>query len=515
MKGLVKILLVATPLVFGIAIVLQSSIGSTPVYYHALPEIQFSELFSSFTHTKTNLDRTISEDSDMLFSNIQDSPIIWNNKWNFYSEFTPELGEKLGNAAEKYFGSVYRVEGDTEVNISKVDSKVNYDSTNKELTWDFTYNIYMRSKLFGSKIANEINTTENLVTSFDFLDLDKVYNCASDFFKEMNAEPYKFNKESAPNIQNKLRQKLINIIQKDNSGDCSDFDTSLDLSVWCGALDCDCKKIKPISVVLTITQSGRGSISFSKNFTNFHCGSGTGSCSTGLECGNLDCIARSCGTCWSGNFGSPCSPTKTSEQLGTHRCLETRGGKYECLPDYKINLFLEGSSREKRWALINLNCGEKHKTLKISGVQNYFFEFNGVKINPGDLDLCTLPRINGRLIIYAKAGDEEYGIGGININFDLSGYINEINSEDFVYKFDELDCEKFKEGAKRAIEGKLNGIGIRGYEVEVELLDTICSGGDTSWYGEQYSPFKVDFIEDSDVVTSVYHIIKYEPLGET
>lgn len=185
--------------------------------------------------------------------------------------------------------------------------------------------------------------------------------------------------------------------------------------------------------------------------------------------------------------------------------------EFKCLPDPDIKVFVDGFPKQKKWALIDLNCGEKHKTLRVDGLPDYFYEFYGVKIDGSEIDLCDLPRTSGRITIYAKSGGDEYALGGMGINFRLSQYINDINGEKFVYKFDTENCVEFRENVENSINSKIRGIGIEGYTWNVELIDIACPGGEANWWKEKYSRFRVDFIEDSSV-NSVYNIIEYEPI---
>lgn len=532
MRGMtvLQITMIVSVIIAGIFVILMGSVGETPIYYHTLPEIQFSELLSSFIHTETNLKRTIKEDSDQFFIGVQEEPIEWNETWSSYNDFLDSFGEKLGDAASNYFGSVYVLEGAkvsaANASASGSGSVVSYDSTSNKLTWNYTYKIYLSSKMFGEDVKNEINTTRSLSTEFDFLDLGKVYNCAKNFFANMNETSYKFQKQDSDELECGLTQWLM---KKAIPGDCNNFDKSLKISISCGGFECDCRdmKDKPITVTLILSQKGKGTIAFSEEFSNFDCGGLENSCSKGADCVGEDCIGVSttlgfCGSCLNPELacGSQCSPktdpTK-SMSSGEYRCYRIKSNKkiYKCLKNYgNIQITLDGEPRSEE---INLNCGKKHKTLKVEGVTNYFFEFNGVKINSGDLDLCNttkVPRTNGILTIYSSSEGYDYEVGGININFALSNYINKLNNKEFFYKFNEENCDEFQNNVLDKIKEYIKETGIEGYNWDITLSDVKCTGSNpTTWYNEQYSAFKINFKEKSTgkVAATTQYIIKYRP----
>ena len=514
MKGVtvLQIMMIITVIVAGLFVILMGSVGQTPIYYHTLPEIQFSELLSSFTHTETNLKRTIEKDSDRFFSNIQENPIQWNKSWTSCSDFMDLFGKKLGNAASSYFGSVYVLEG-AELNSSISESKVQYVPPNK-LIWNYTYKIYLKRKMFGSEVANEINTTRNSKIEFNFLNLDKVYYCAKDFFNQMSTTKYKFKKLSPNKLETGLIQKLNTILE--NIDNCKSFDKSLKIPISCGGFDCDCNTMQPVTVILILSQKGNGTIAFSSQFNNFVCGELENYCKSGADCGTLDCVSNFCGHCYSS--GPICSPSHSPETFG-YRCYRIKSEKkeYKCLKNYdNIRVVLDGFERPEKWKKITLNCGKKHRILKIEGIpeSNCFLEFNGVRIENCELDLCDttkIPRTNGRLLIYAKSNSDEYALGGIDINFALSDCINKLNNEKFVYEFNKLNCNELRNNVKNEIDKKIKNTGIEGYSWNIEV-DTKCYGNNpTSQFDEQYSKFKILFKEGNSVVATFQGIISYKP----
>ncbi len=528
MKGGIQgLMMILTVVSAGLIVILMGSVGETPIYYHTLPEIQFSELLSSFIHTETNLKRTIEEDSDRFFSNIQEESIPWNDSWVDYSDFIGLFSEKLGEAANDYFASNYVLEG-AEVNASIINtsgsgSSLSYDDTNKNLTWNYIYRIYLSSRMFGEDVKNEINTTRRIRTEFKFMDLGEVYSCANKFFKTMGGTSYEFQKLNSDELKAGLTQKLNNVLE--DKIECEDFDFSLKIPISCGGFDCDCRDMedKPVTVTLILSQKGKGAIAFSEEFSDFVCGSLENPCSKGAECGSgKDCVSGFCGSCLSS--GSFCSPEGSTKSLSSreYRCykIKSEEKEYKCLKNYdNIEIILDDDLRSKKWEKIHLNCGEKHKTLEVYGVPDYFFEFNGVKIEKCDLDLCDLtkvPRVNGRLTIYAESSGYEYGLGGININFNLSRYIERLNNKfkDFSYHFNKLDCDEFQNNVEEEINKIIKETVMEGYTWDI-TLDTKCTvNNPTTWNNEQYSRLKIEFIEDcppNKLVATSQYIVKYKP----
>ena len=537
MKGMsvLQIMMILTVVGAGLFVILMGSVGETPIYYHTLPEIQFSELLSSFYLTEKNLERSIKEDSDRFFNNIQDNPIPWDESWgysSFESDFENLFGEELGKAANGYFSSVYVLEG-ANVNASILDpsglgSVVSYNSGTNKLTWDYTYRIFLSSKMFGADVKNEINTTRTMSTKFDFMDLHEVYNCANSFFADMSGTSYNFQELTSDELETGLTQELDGILK--GITNCDSFDISLEIPISCGGFNCDCRNMKEtlVTVNLVLSQKGKGSVAFSEEFGNFVCGDLKNNCLRGSDCTSGEYCIKAvgsplgfCGSCLSsGIFCSPSGSTKSllSEE---YKCYKIRSDKkeYKCLKYHdNLKITLNGKETNK----VNLNCVEEEGILKVQGATDYFFEFNGVRIEKGDLDLCDttkVPRVNGRLIIYAKSGSYDYELAGINVNFALSGYMEDLNNkfEDFVYYFDELGCTEFRNNVENKIEVKIKGIGVEGYTWDIKLydknmnlLENTCTG-ETSWSSQQYSPFKIDFKENGDVVATAQYIIEYKP----
>ncbi len=258
-------------------------------------------------------------------------------------------------------------------------------------------------------------------------------------------------------------------------------------------------------------------------FSDFVCGSLENPCSKGADCGSgEDCVSGFCGSCLSSRLF--CSPEGLTNSLSSreYRCYKIKNEEkeYKCLKNQdNIEIILDDDLRPKKWEKIDLNCGEEHKTLEVQGVPHYFFEFNGVKIEKCDLDLCDLtkvPRVNGRLTIYAESGGYEYGLGGININFALSKYIERLNNKfkDFSYHFNELGCDEFQNNVEEEINKIIKETVIEGYTWDINL-DTKCTvNNPTTWNNEQYSPFKIEFIEDcppNKLVATSQYIVKYKP----
>jgi len=531
MKGMsiLQITMILSVIIAGVFVILMGSVGETPIYYHTLPEIQFSELLSSFIHTEINLKRTMEEDSDRFFDNVLEFPVEWNEHWNSYSNFKRDFeilfGEKLGEAATKYFGSVYTLEGAkvnaSIVNVSGSGSKISYDSSTKKLIWNYTYRIYLSSRISVKNAKNEINSTRNMITEFDFMDLEKIYDCVNSSFAKMKKTVYNFQKLNSNELECGLTQWLMN-----NVSNCKDFEVSLKAPISCKGHNCDCRDMqnKPVKIILSLSQPGKGRVTFSEEFANFKCGQLKNTCTKGSECDGKDCIGVSatlgfCGFCLDSDSACSlqCSPqgSLTSISSGKYRCHKIRGiRKYKCLNNYdNIILTLNDIPISKE---INLNCGKKHEILKVNGITNYFFEFNGVKIDAGDLDLCDttkVPRTDGILIIYSNSNGNNYEVERLYVDFALSEYINKLNNKEFIYNFDNEKCDIFKNNVKKRIENYIKETGIEGYNFIISSLDVKCEKDNpTTWYDEKYSFFKIDFREKSTGknVGVFKGIVKYE-----
>ena len=526
MKGLsiAYMMMGVTVLIAGIYVILMGSTGKTPIYYHTLPEIQFSELLTSFFHTETNLQRVIEEDSDRLFENMQETPILWNDSWTSYRDFMDLFEERFGDAVTDYFSSVYVLEGanveSSIVNASGAGSNLSYTPGTETLTWEYTYKIHLTSKMFGAEVANEINTVRSGKIDFEFLNLTGVYNCANDFFDDFDTagSEYIFQECSS----SKLTNGLINKFLSNMPGSCDEFDVSIKAPVFCGVSGCKCDNMEPVKITLVLSKKGKKSISFTSEFSNFKCGDLENTCSKGTDCsGDTYCVNGFCGKCYTDKL--PCSSDDTPFSSGIRECSKVIGGvnKYECLQNLKLGVNFKILLKETDGEIyyhtdlkpIKLNCGNSPKTLEIEGPSDYSFKFNGVNVGTGKLDLCDaskVPRVSGRLTIYDNSESVAHSIGDIYVSFAISEAINDLNRDEFIYHFNDLSCRDFTNSVKKYIGKKIEDTGIEGYTWNINLPG--CTGGLVTWYERQYDVFSIDFVEDEsgETAATASYVIEYK-----
>ncbi len=517
MKGLsiAYLMMGVTVLIAGLYVLLMGSVGETPIYYHTLPEIQFSELLTSFLHTETNLQRVVEEDSDRLFENMQETPILWNDSWSSYNDFMKPFEKSFGDAVTDYFASVYILESasvnSSIVNASGAGSNLSYDSGTETLTWEYAYRINLTNKIFGAEVANEINTVRSGKIDFKFLNLTDVYTCAHDFFSFPSA--YKFHECSSSELTNGLMNKFLSNL----SASCDRFDVSIKAPVFCGVYGCKCDSMKPVKITLVLSKEGGKSISFISEFSNFKCGDPENTCLKGTDCsGDNYCVNGFCGKCYADKLA--CSSDNSYFSSGIRECSKVIGGvnKYECLqslkPGVNFKIFV-GGQPHLGLEPIKLNCGNSPKTLEIEGLSDYFFKFNGVNVGAGELDLCDaskVPRVSGRLTIYDNSEGVAHSIGDIYVSFAISDAINDLNGNEFVYYFNKLGCGDFDKSVKKYIKKKIKETGIEGYTWRINLPS--CTSGPVTWHERQYDIFSIDFVEESgETAATASYIIKYKP----
>ncbi|RLJ00457.1 MAG: hypothetical protein DRP06_02020 [Candidatus Aenigmatarchaeota archaeon] len=521
MKGLsvVYMMMGATVLIAGLYVILMGSTGETPIYYHTLPEIQFSELLTSFLHTETNLQRVIEMDSDRLFENMQETPIVWDNSWNSYEDFMSLFEERFGDSVSDYFASVYVLEGanveSSIVDASGAGSNLDYNLGTEILTWEYTYEIHLTSKMFGAEVANEINTVRSGEIEFDFLNLEEVYDCADDFFN--SGLVYRFQECSSSEITNGLANKFLSNLP----ASCDGFDISVKAPVFCGVQGCKCDSMKSVKTTLFISKEGKKSVAFISEFSTFECGEPENTCVKGTDCLGEDyCVNGFCGKCYAA--GLYCSSDETLFSSGMRECSKIPGGvnKYECLQKWDVGTVFKiymkvGDDVFEHSGLepIILNCGKQHKSLILEGLSDYFFKFNGVNVGTGELDLCDaskVPRVSGRLTIYDNSEGVVRSIGDIYVSFAVSDAINELNGDEFAYYFNSMDCAEFKTSTRDLISKKIKYTGIEGYAWSIYLPN--CNTNPATWYGEQYNIFTIDFIETKSgkTVATATYIIEYK-----
>lgn len=521
MKGLsiAYMMMGATVLVAGLYVIIMGSTGETPIYYHTLPEVQFSELLTSFLHTETNLQRVVEEDSDRLFENMQETPVLWDDSWNSYGDFMGLFEERFGDSVSDYFASVYVLEGanveSSIVDASGIGSNLNYNPGTEILTWEYTYKIHLTSKMFGAEVANEINTVRSGEIDFEFLNLEDVYACADDFFSFPFA--YSFLECSSSQLTDGLMNKFLTNLPIS----CDRFDISVKAPVFCGVHGCKCASVEPVDITLVISEEGKKSISFVSEFSNFECGKPENTCVKGTDClGDDYCVNGFCGKCYANKLA--CSSDDNLFSSGIRECSKVIGGvnEYECLQklvvgaDFKISLkvgndVFEHSGLEP----IILNCGKQHESLILTGLSDYFFEFNGVNIGTGELDLCDaskVPRISGRLTIYDNSESIVRSIGDIYVSFAISDAINDLNGNEFVYYFNELSCSDFELNVREYIEKEIEELGVEGYTGKISPMG--CVGGSVTWYERQYDIFSINFVEDEsgETAATASYIIEYK-----
>ncbi len=518
MKGLTiaYMMMGVTVLVAGLYVILMGSTGETPIYYHTLPEIQFSELLTSFLHTETNLQRVVEEDSDRLFENMQETPILWDDSWTSYGDFMSLFEERFGDSVSDYFASVYILEGanveSSIVDASGAGSSLYYHPGTEVLTWEYAYRIHLTSKMFGAEVENKINTVRSGEIDFNFLNLEEVYTCADDFFSFPFA--YRFQECSSSQLTDGLMNKFLSNLP----ASCNGFDISVKAPVFCGVHGCKCDSMDPVDLTLILNKEGKKSISFISEFSDFECGEPENTCETGTDCPDGDCVNGFCGRCYA--EGLACSSDAIPFSSGKRECSRVIGGvnKYECLQklnvgtDFKIFV---GGQPHSGLEPITLNCGNSPKTLEIEeGFSDYFFEFNGVGVGTGELDLCDaskVPRMSGRLTIYDNHEGVVRSIGDIYVSFAISDAINELNGNEFVYYFNELGCGDFELNVKEYIEKEIEKIGVEGYTWNINPPPS-CFGESVTWHERQYDIFSIEFVEDEsgETAATASYVIEYK-----
>jgi hypothetical protein len=550
MKGLsvAGIMMIATIAFAGVLVLLMGSSGFTPVYYHALPEMQFIELFSSYLQTTKNIERTIREDPERFFRTIKDYPIEWKN-WvsstSFKNDFEDIFSEKLKKMAEEYFSSVSGM-GFVVIEVKSVDS---YNGVNNEveytppdkLKWNYIYNIHMKRKITGYDLVHKINT--NVVIKdleINFINLNDAYDCANNFFDKLDSKTadttYTFSKSESSDLKTGLTFKLNEII--DDLSSCDSFDKSFNVKISYDSL-CDCKQIKPADIILTLKKPGSElGIAFSYKYNNFQCGQEI-RCNNGLDCGTRDCINSYCGTCWSETLGDYCSPSVVGDFYINHdyKCTETDTGEFKCLKIFSnIELYINDQRFNSEVGKKELNCGQLGSAvLEVDGLsKDYYFKYSGVKItddgtkitNPLDLcDTSKVPRTNSKLKIYVISNTNAYVVDSFDIYFALSSFINQLNqdmskdpelSECGVYRLYSEPCTSFKENLENQIKkcvGSLDYYDINVSWVEKNNPTTAreCAENEEISYMDEYEMIRIDFIEQSTGrKTSLYYAVELE-----
>lgn len=523
--------MILTVVTAGLFVVLMSSIGETPIYYHTLPEIQFVEILTSFTHLETNFKRTISEDSDRLFQVVIEKPISWNEEWveynaEFKEDFEDAYASRLGEAANSYFGSVYSLES-AGVNVSLIDiygsgSKVNYVDSSEKLIWDYRYRVALESRVIGSRVASEIDTERTFRTEFNFVNLKKAFDCSRNFFSGLSTTSYSFQTQNQEKLKEGLEQWFLRTMVSEEL--CSEMDISVEVSLSCSGFECNCRKMEPATVIFYLDEKGKGSVAFSKEFDGFRCGNLEAACDSGdeEECFEGEaCINGWCGSCYSDYAGESCSPEGSAVTVNSdqYRCYETLESEYKCLEHYpamRIS-FNDGTCVSDK-GKVELNCGKEHKVMSIlSGPENTFYTFNGVRINVAEPDLCDItyfPRSNGIIKIYSNLGADKYEISSFSVDFALTDAINKLEKRtgSFIYNFDTDTCSELRSKVSKDISDIVLQTAIEGYTWDI-FINTICDSGETSWQKERYSEFKVEFKEEVSgrTVANFQSIVNYEP----
>jgi len=517
MKGLslAGIAMIAIIMFSGILVLLIASSGFTPIYYHSLPEIDYIDLLSSYLHAKTNIERTLEENFENFISTITKYPIEWEN-WDSYElfekDFEEEFARKLKKVGEEYFGSTYNIDF-VNIKFESVESEVNCEDS--KIFWNYTYRIILQKKLAGVNVMDEIDTKNNISVEADYLNLEEVYNCARKFFENIAEKNFSFTKESKYNLEFALTENFREILEEIE--ECKSFTKKLDVKVSCPE-ECSCDSINYGNVTLILEDK----IAFSWKYKNFVCGEKINSCNTGSDCDGKDCISHICSFCSLNSLGKACSPSGSSEELGTHVCYLTDSGLYKCLRYFRN---VEYSLNEKHLLSkkIDLNCGKGKYKFKISGLPSYYLKYNGIKINPGELDLCDfskIPRVNGKLEIYAIDNSYGYKIDEIEINFDLSDFIEELNrrmSNLEPYRFSSMECDELKNSLSSMLTNVINQIltdfrkdkadFMEGYKFNINA--NICSSG-TITPSKKYGIVEVEIKDDSDrVITNLFYEVEF------
>jgi len=526
------IMMVTTIGVVGLIVILMSSTGFTPVYYHSLPEVQFIDLFSTYFYTEVNIKRTIENASEKFFSNIDTYPMEWENWDTFNSfkiDFENEFAKKLAKLAEDYFSSVSEI-GYTSIKLRTLASKITYHHMTPTLNWNYTYEISLQRKLYGTKVAHEINTTLKLDNiRFEFTDLQKTYNCTNCFYDILwgvdgvAGLSYSFFKADKYLIEKDLRNRVFRNISI--SPPCNNFcDIVKDLKVELDCkTSCSCESVNKAKVILYLKEDNKPGLAFTGEFNNFSCGVGPKECTTGLDCLAKDCIDGICGNCWFGSLGDRCSPAGNSISMDNFRCYETLSGAYRCVKAYpNIQYFLNGKKVEPSME-INLNCGSLNSNIgnlnnakfEVLGPNNYIIKFNGMTIiNPSNLDLCNItqiPRTNGKLEIYANFSGDYYKVGEIVVNFELSNFITNLNkvlTELEPVKFNNLDCATYKSKIRNYFRDHMGNL--EGYNFSMSI-NSVCNTGElTTPAREKYASIEVTVKEQSTdkKITILYYIIE-------
>ena len=533
MKGLGTaglIMIIVTGMV-GLLFILMSSVGVTPLHYHALPEMQYIDMISSYYHLKENAERSIVSGSKDFFNIIKRYPLKWEN-WSssgsFKSDFETLYSEKLGQMALSYLNSVSHPEEGLTVNFSTASSSLKYSSV--KLSWNYTYNISLFIPLYGKgEKLHSIDTIEKISVNYDFLDLNDVYVCAKSFFNnKLPLITYGFDEKNSEEIKLSFKNVLYEELKSLSTcvGFVNNDEIDLEINVSC-ASECTCKSIKGANVILIFrNKDSKAGLALSDTFKNFYCGMSANGCMRGADCCtsgicNRDCVVGICSNCWLGSIGDRCSQKGSYDSLNDYKCYETKSGDYKCLRSYENVFYTYESSTYSLGTLnnINLNCGSSgSKYLRIiGGSKDYLLNYNGIDLNIGtpEIDLCDdnkIPRKSGKLSIFVSSDYDGntyyYKIGDIKVRFALSNYIDSLNSmmESEHYKYTLCpSAEDLSTYYKKTIESYLNSkfshseFGFAGYDIDVSAEEINCD--------EKYAIIEVNFTESGGNVASTQHYL--------
>ncbi len=531
----------------GLLLILMSSVGVTPPYYHSLPEMKYIDMLSSYNHLTENAERSINSGSEEFFSSSSKHPLKWEN-WpdadSFKSDFETIFSGKLENMALDYLNSVSQPEQSVTVDFATINSSMSYDSGTKKLDWNYTYGILLFVPLHGKgEKLHSINTTEKITASYDFLDLDKVYACANDFFDNLENFEYGFKKseKSRLDIERELEADLHNNLNSFSNCNNFDLDNEVDViaDVSCSTSECTCRSVEEAEIILVFkNKNTKRSLAFSDTFNNFRCWELVRGCQNGKDCCvsgscNRDCVAGVCSNCWSGSVDYKCSPKGNPNPTTYYKCYKTDSGEYKCLDKYENIFYKHGGSNLYTLDSINVNCGSVGTDyLEIEGgSENYKIDYNGVEIgmNTQKIDLCDdsiIPRKDGELGIHIASDYDDttstyyYKIDDININFALSEYIEKLNKDlkgdRYFFDTDYPSENEIENHYKDHIVGYLNRISadsstfeFKGYSIDVTVEEVNCNIKFNSKAVRGYSIIKVEFKEldgDKEVAALQYLI---------
>jgi hypothetical protein len=469
--------------------------------------------------------------------------------------------DTFGSATGKYFGSVKNL-GYEWINISFKGSSVAYCTAvdlskgcktasleKPQLVWKFVYKIDLQNVIPKEGIVNQINSTEKLVKEYpDFINLNSAKDCASDFFKDMDKEAFKFTESPEYNVRTAFEQKINQVSQEvssDSTSPCSGFKLSTDIfgEIGCGEM-CFANKMHAVSYILLLEADKRldpqksGAVSFMNEFNKFEKGdqdqgSSNAPCSVGSNCkvAGEDCVKGVCGKCFANIEGADCSPSAPSGKnypLGAYKCYKTLSGDYNCLEKKEGIYLMHGDSKIIDGGYVDINCGLNDEILvlkKPSSVSTARVTLNDVEISPstdGSIDICgeNIPQASGQIEVYLPSGSDEYQAYSCQVNFALDTCISGISKKLDGYVFQVTGEEAFSKldtDLKKSVLDTAKTVSCEGYDVSVLGVSRSCGAScvdPTTWSNEKYSIVTIEFKEKKTGGNAAAHasyIISYSP----